>query len=92
MDDTPSTEMPRYRSHKTVWALEIDAVGMNADSEGRRWLEFRDEGFAGLKAPAEMFARYVPVPGDFYVQYADGYTSFSPRKAFLEGYTREVPA
>jgi hypothetical protein len=40
---------------------------------------------------AEIFARYVPVPGDFYVVYADGYQSFSPRKAFLEGYTREEP-
>ena len=33
-----------------------------------------------------MTARYVPVPGDFWVQYEDGYQSISPRSAFLAGY------
>jgi hypothetical protein len=82
----PQTEMPRYVSHKKVWALEIDAVGPATPS---RSLRFRDKGYAPINAPAVMFARYVPVPGDFYVVYADGYKSFSPRKAFLDGYKRE---
>lgn len=85
----PQMEMPRYVSHKKVWALEIDAVGVNPNTQGAHWLEFADAGYAGMWAPAEMFSRYVPTPGDFYVVYADGYRSFSPRKAFLEGYTRE---
>jgi hypothetical protein len=88
MNEAPGIEMPRYKSHKTVWALEIAAVSRYGDSEGDRWLEFADRGYAGMAAPAEMFARYMPIPGDFYVQYADGYKSFSPRKAFLEGYTK----
>lgn len=83
------TEMPRYVSHKKVWALEIDTIGEVADAAGARMLTFRDKGYAKMRAPLEMFSRYVPVAGDFYVQYADGYKSFSPRKAFLEGYTRE---
>jgi hypothetical protein len=83
-------EMPRYVSHKTVWALEIESVAHRSDGSGEWELEFVDPGFAMMKAPAEMFARYKPVAGDFYVQYADGYKSFSPRKAFLEGYTREA--
>jgi hypothetical protein len=73
-------EMPRYRSHKQVWALEIATIADNV-------LTFRDNGYAPLAADREMWARYTPVPGDFYVVYADGYKSFSPRKAFLEGYT-----
>lgn len=77
-------EMPRYVSHKKVWALEIVAV----DGES---LSFAEKGYADIDVSAEMFARYRPVPGDFYVVYADGYKSFSPRKAFLEGYTREHP-
>lgn len=47
-----------------------------------------DEGYAIVTLPADMWSRYKPVAGDYYVQYADGYKSFSPRKAFLEGYTK----
>ena len=76
-----SAQMPRYRSHKQVWALEIATVHNNR-------LTFRDAGYAAIAAPAEMFTRYTPVFGDFYVVYDDGYKSFSPRKAFVEGYTK----
>lgn len=85
----PAMEMPRYVSHKKVWALEISSVQHLFDGSGDWRLEFADKGYAPMTAPAEMFSRYQPVAGDFYVQYADGYKSFSPRKAFLEGYTRE---
>lgn len=85
-----SIEMPRYVSHKKVWALEIDTVGPREMPNGirgiKRTLTFRAEGYAPIDVPEDMFARYVPVPGDFYVVYDDGYKSFSPRKAFLEGY------
>ena len=74
-------QMPRYQSHKQVWALQI------ADVDGCT-LRFSDEGFAPLVVGFQMFARYKPVPGDYYVQYDDGYASFSPKKAFEEGYTR----
>lgn len=76
-----SMEMPKYRSHKQVWALEIDTVKNFT-------LSFRDPGYAAITCPPEMFSRYTPVPGDFYVVYSDGYKSFSPAKAFHEGYTR----
>lgn len=83
--------MPRYVSHKTVHALEIATIGdRDWDDSGSRKLTFNDAGFAPISAPEEMFSRYVPLPGDFYVVYADGYKSFSPRKAFLEGYTKAV--
>jgi hypothetical protein len=51
-------------------------------------VSFREAGYAPVCLPYEMFSRYKPIVGDFYVVYADGYKSFSPRKAFLEGYTR----
>jgi hypothetical protein len=98
MTDEFST-MPRYVSHKQVWALEIATVGRPGLTADHRplghpescVLTFRDNGFEPLVAPGEMFSRYKPVSGDFYVVYADGYRSFSPRKAFLEGYTRVAP-
>ena len=80
----PAREMPRYVSHKTVWALEIAEV----DRFSCR-MKPKDARYAAITLPAEMWARYQPVSGDFYVVYADGYKSFSPRKAFLEGYTPE---
>src|SRR5258707_1011441 len=82
-------EMPRYVSHKKVWALEIATVATYPDQSHK--LSFADDGYASLEIPAssDLFARYQPRGGDFYVVYADGYKSFSPRKAFLEGYTRD---
>lgn len=74
-----AVEMPRYVSHKKVWALEIDKV-IGHD------LTFREKGYAKMTCAPEMFSRYTPIPGDFYVVYVDGYKSFSPRKALLEGY------
>jgi hypothetical protein len=44
-------------------------------------------------ADAAVFARGVAQPGDYLVQYEDGYVSWSPRKAFEDGYTlAEAPA
>lgn len=84
-NDAPAaqTETPKYVSHKQVWALEIDSADPMLCK-----LTFRDRGYAPIKTEAEVWARYKPQPGDFYVIYADGYKSFSPRKAFLEGYTK----
>jgi hypothetical protein len=82
MSDAPQREMPKYTSHKTVWALEIDRV------VGTLELHFRDPGYGPIRVPGPVVSRYAPEPGDFYVVYADGYQSISPRKAFLEGYTK----
>lgn len=83
-DDTGAAmEMPSYRSHKKVWALEIETVSVGAPYR----MKPKDARYAEVTLPAEMWSRYQPVSGDFYVVYADGYKSFSPRKAFLEGYT-----
>ena len=82
-NEAAAMEMPRYQSHKKVWALEI----ATADPVLCR-LTFVDKGYAAIKTNADMWSRYKPVAGDFYVQYEDGYHSFSPRKAFLEGYTK----
>lgn len=74
-------EMPRYQSHKKVWALKIASID-------ERKLTFADEGYAPILVDPKMFARYTPFPGDYYVVYDDGYKSISPAKAFEEGYTR----
>lgn len=88
-DDAPSNataaiQMPRYQSFKKVWALEIDSV------DGLK-MTFRDKGYAPIEVKPEVFSRYTPIPGDYYVVYNDGYKSISPRQAFLEGYYRIIP-
>lgn len=74
-------EMPRYQSHKKVWALKIAKV------DGYT-LSFAEPGYAPMRVDPQMFGRYTAAPGDYYVQYDDGYKSISPAKAFEEGYTR----
>jgi hypothetical protein len=87
-NNAPETEMPRYVSHKKVWALEIATI--NRTVPGKVTLSFVDKGYAPITFDEAdpLFARYSPIQRDFYVVYGDGYKSLSPRKAFVEGYTR----
>lgn len=88
MSDAAEMEMPLYVSHKKVWALEIAAI--NRMTPGKVILSFVDKGYAPITFSEDdsIFARYKPIQRDFYVVYADGYKSFSPRDAFVEGYTK----
>lgn len=76
---TAQAELPRYKSHKTVRALEI--AGVNGQQ-----LTFIEK-FAPITVDPKVFGRYTPVAGDFYVIYDDNYVAISPRTAFLGGYT-----
>lgn len=80
---TDTSNMPLYVSHKEVHALEISGLG-DYGPDGRV-ITFTDGSSRTIKR--EVFARYTPAPGDFYVVYRDGYESFSPRQEFLDGYT-----
>lgn len=81
-------ELPVYKSHKTVRALEIATI--NRMTPGKVILSFVDKSYASLTFDENdlLFARYAPIQRDFYVVYEDGYKSFSPSKAFLDGYTK----
>jgi len=69
--------MKKYRSHKIVEAGVIQdkvAGRVKVDDE---WVE----------VPDNIFARGLPVFGaDYLVRYEDGYISWSPKKAFEDGY------
>lgn len=77
-----SAEMPRYLCHKQVWALKVARV------EGCTIFP-ADAGYAPFDVTPDLYLRYTPTVGDYYVVYADGYKSFSPAKAFTEGYVPE---
>lgn len=79
--------MPKYRSHKEVNAGEIKMISLGKEAI----VSFTDYVPTSCFTNEEfkkMTERYKPVAGDFLVVYPDGYQSFSPRKAFLEGYTK----
>ena len=89
-------EMPKYKSHKEVWALKIAEVKRdsdNASKEGRETdgsaiLVFEDSRYAPIKVLHEYVRKHNPQPGGYYVRYKDGYESWSPADAFESGYTK----
>lgn len=80
--------LPRYRCHKEVHAVKIAAI------------EFIEDGSAKIAPADHHLGVFDTVPGyvdrflggdedlGYYVQYDDGYQSWSPTKAFEDGYTR----
>ena len=98
--DVPSIEMPRYRSHKEVWALKIrdisDPTEPGNESDGSRLLHFEEAGYGARRVGLDFVRRHLPMvhlqnhpyKGGYFVVYKDGYESFGPAQAFEEGYTR----
>jgi hypothetical protein len=100
------TPMPRYQSHKKVWALKIANIEILtptiADLEAilngpedappvdrvAAIITPADEGYGAFGVPKSSVDKHDPQVGGYFVQYDDGYISFSPAKAFEEGYTR----
>lgn len=73
-------EMPKYKSHKEVWALKIKSVDATTITPA-------DNGYAPFEVPEQYIAKHDPKAGGYYVVYEDGYQSFSPADAFEGGYT-----
>lgn len=84
-----ATPMPQYQSHKKVWALKISKVELVGTDTTTDENEIVMVHFDGHFAPRKFSLRSKPKPeaGWYYVQYPDGYESFSPAAAFEEGYT-----
>lgn len=80
-------QLPQYQCHKKVWALKIKAVERDAIT----MLHFENDGFAPIQVSYDFDVKHNPQPGGYYVQYDDGYKSFSPADAFESGYTLIKP-
>lgn len=85
--------LPKYKSHKTVAAAKI--IGLE-DDDTVLVLEITGQAEPSrVIMSVDWLVRNKPVVGGYYVVYNDGYASFSPAKAFEEGYTalaQHVPA
>lgn len=84
-------EMPQYRCHKRVWALQIEKVTTDPRT-GDAVLTFTEKPYAPRRVDASYRVKHDPQPGGYFVVYEGGYESFSPAGAFESGYSRiETP-
>lgn len=83
-----SREMPRYQSHKKVWALRI--AGIEIKEDGSAVIAPADDGYGTLTTKPGYNERFKGSDEDtgYYVMYEGGYESWSPTDAFESGYTR----
>lgn len=81
MSAQDATEMPRYKCHKEVWALKIESVSGTKITP-------QEYPYAPFEVDQAYIDKHKPEAGGYYVVYDDGYKSFSPAKAFEDGYTR----
>jgi hypothetical protein len=75
--------MQKFKSHKVVEAAKITKVEVHT---GSAVLHFGNE-ISPIEVSESWFNKHYPVAEGYLVRYADGYLSFSPAKAFEEGYT-----
>lgn len=90
MNGQTSRELPKYQSHKIVWALKIKGIASETSTADNKILHFiipEDAQYAPIEVDEEYFSKHKPTAGGYYVVYEDGYKSFSPAEAFESGYT-----
>lgn len=81
--------MQTYQCHKRVQAAKIVAISV---SQNGITLTYDDGHGETIYNDDKRIARYSPAVGDYLVEYEDGYQSFSPAKAFEDGYTLVQPS
>ena len=83
-------ELANWQCHKIVKAGKIKILPMEKDGKpiGPVVVEDVNGVNAAVAVDDNIFARGWPQLGDYLVIYDDGYKSWSPAKAFKEGYTR----
>ena len=88
-------EMPKYKCHKEVWALQIAGIEYdkdkarkeNRDTDGSAMIIPVDARYAPIKVDHRYILKHEPRVGGYYVVYKGGGRSFSPAKTFEDGYT-----
>jgi hypothetical protein len=91
-----NSEMPKYQSHKQVWALKIKDIMFdhdlaeieNRETDGSATITPEEDGYTPFKVDHAYCRKHEPKIGGYYVVYEDGYKSFSPAEAFESGYTK----
>ena len=79
-----AVQLPAFKSHKTVRAAKITELRGNGSPDMPDIVLGEISGIVSLLP--DWHERHKPQVGGYYVVYDDGYTSYSPAKAFEEGY------
>jgi hypothetical protein len=93
MTDTApgSKPLPLYQCHKRVRAFKIKEISdvRVVDQRSVRYLTPEDRGIPPIAVScAKYTSKHEPEVGGYYVEHEDGYQSYSPAKAFEEGYNQ----
>lgn len=88
-----SVQLPTWKCHKEVWADSITFIEVHPDSGEHPIKDYSNTDWllacgARVYVTNQMISRGVPRIGDYFVKYKDSYESWSPAKAFEEGYTK----
>lgn len=84
MNNVEGQQLPRFRCHKVVQAARITRWEQTDFNKGvTLWLD----GSKTVEKSAEWFHKHQPETGGYYVVYDNDYASYSPAKAFEEGYS-----
>jgi hypothetical protein len=82
--------MKKYQCHKQVEAFKIDKIVQpkehNPAFPQGSWVLAPDIG-QPVTVGHDWFTKHNPQIGGYFVRYADGYESYSPAQAFVNGYT-----
>lgn len=81
-------ELPRYRCHKVVRALKLSDITRNNDTRQVTVVP-EDKSYQPFDATPGWYGRFHGSDDDtgYFVQYEDGFLSWSPTKAFEDGYS-----
>ena len=79
-----SKPLPLYKCHKIVGALQIHAASITR--QNKVFITPVETGFPAFEVPMAFYDKHKPKAGGYYVQYEDGYASYSPADAFERGY------
>ena len=82
---SPLSGLPLYKCHKIVGALKIRCI---IEDELPGVAITPEEGYPEFHVSDHYLSKHNPQVGGYFVVYEDGYQSYSPAKAFEDGYTR----
>lgn len=88
MEGKDKAPLPQYRSHKIVGAFKIGQIIVQPDLY-EIYFESAVDSYVEVRGQArQRFGKITPGSSEkgYYVRYADGYESWSPTKAFEDGY------
>ncbi len=82
-----SKRLPLYQCHKQVRAAQIVGVNYGGVDRAPSLDLIVDTTIISVDVTDAWIRKFQPEIGGYYVVYADGYASYSPAKAFEDGYT-----